>query len=91
MISQTKGDATYLTWIYVHDGYLCELFVEDGIAVNPDMGSQIVRMDELQLRQVSEDALQIVLIRKGDSDSPEGQEEQRGSRQIYLRSGGVGQ
>jgi hypothetical protein len=91
VISQTIGGEPFLTWIYVRDGYLRELFIEEGTAINPDMDSQIVRMDELQLSQVSADTLQVVLIRKDGSEGPAGESpaEQKGSRQIHLRAGGV--
>jgi hypothetical protein len=89
VITQEIEGSTYLTWIYIQDGYLCELFVEEGIAVNPDMGSRIVKMDGLQLRRVSPDAMQIVLVRQTENPGPGGADAQTATRIVYLRAGGV--
>jgi prepilin-type N-terminal cleavage/methylation domain-containing protein len=84
VIGQLLEDETYLTWIYVRDGYLCELFVKEGIAVTPDMASKIVRMDLMKLEQVSSDALLITLVRQ-----PAESLRQESSRLVYLRAGGI--
>lgn len=89
VITQKIENATYLTWIYIQDGYLCELFVEEGLAVNPDMGSQIVPMEGLQLKRVSPDALQIVLIRQAGSPGSDGPDDLTATRLVYLRAGGA--
>jgi hypothetical protein len=85
VVEQSIEDKAFLTWIYVHDGYLSELFVEAGAAVTPDMASRIVRMDEMRLEQVAADAMRITLIRR-----PEGENPLEASRLIYLRAGGTG-
>jgi prepilin-type N-terminal cleavage/methylation domain-containing protein len=84
VIRQILDERTFLTWIYIQDGYLCELFVEEGVYISPEMGSQIVRMDGLELKKAGIDDLQVILTRK-----TEGLSLQQASRLIYLRSGGI--
>jgi prepilin-type N-terminal cleavage/methylation domain-containing protein len=84
VIEQMLDNRTFLTWIFIQDGYLCELFVEQGAYVSREMSSQIVRMDALELKTTGRDDLQVSLTRQAEGLSP-----QRASRLIYLRSGGV--
>lgn len=84
VIEQQIEGQDYLTWIYLHDGYLCELFVTKGIKLTPDMGSKIVPMDGLALKALSNDALQVTLTRQA-----EGQARIQGTRILHLYAGGV--
>jgi type II secretory pathway pseudopilin PulG len=88
VIKQTIEGSVYLTWIFIQDGYLCEMFVEENLALTPDMSSRIVPMDGLTLRFVSQDALEIILMRNRNEDGSTGSERQA-SRTVYLRSGGA--
>lgn len=84
VISQELEQQTYLTWIYIYDGYLCELFVAENAAVTPEMASRIVPADELVLTPLAGDALRVGLVRRTD----QGREER--FRTVGLRSGGIG-
>jgi prepilin-type N-terminal cleavage/methylation domain-containing protein len=83
VIAQPIEGAVYLTWIYVQDGYLCELFVEEGTAVTAEMAGKITHMDEMRLDRVSAEILRVTLVRK----SP-GLPDLEAGRRIFLRSGG---
>ncbi|MEA4889481.1 MAG: DUF4860 domain-containing protein [Clostridiaceae bacterium] len=83
VVSQVLDGETYLTWIYIHDGYLCELFVADQAKVTPEMASKIAAADELHLESGGSDALKVTLVRYSDN----GAEER--SRVISLKSGGI--
>jgi len=84
LITQTAGSQTFVTWIYLLDGYLCELTTLEGTAVSAAMGSRIAPLDDLDLEPVEQGALKITLTRQ----SP-GQAIIRGSRTVVLRAGGV--
>lgn len=83
-ITQSAGSQTFVTWIYLLDGYLCELTTLEGTAVNSAMGNRIAPIDDLDLEPVEQGALKVTLTRQ----SP-GQAIIRGSRTIVLRAGGV--
>lgn len=83
-IEQDIEGEMYVTWIYLLDGYLCELFVAQDAEVNPEMGSRIVPMNEMELDILGDDAIRITLSRQA-----EGQARIQGSRIVYLRAGGV--
>lgn len=84
LISQDAGSQTFLTWIYLLDGYLYELTVAEGTKVTSDMGSRIVPIDDLDLEPLEHGAIRVTLTRQ----SP-GQAIIRGSRTVALRAGGI--
>ncbi len=84
VIEQNIEGTAYQTWIYVLDGYLCELFVAKDADVTPEMGSKIAPIDSLQLEMPSSDSIRIVLTRQ-----MAGQAQQQVSRIIYLKAGGI--
>lgn len=73
---------TYLTWIYVREGYLCELFLAESTTPVPEMATRIVAADSLTLISRPDGALQVILTRDGAATA--GQR----SRTITLRSKG---
>jgi type II secretory pathway pseudopilin PulG len=85
VIEQTLEGETYLTWIYVLDGYLCELFVSQDTALTPEMASKIVPMDSLRLEMPSADSIHVTLIRE-----TEGLAQRQAERIIHLQAGGLG-
>jgi prepilin-type N-terminal cleavage/methylation domain-containing protein len=84
VISQVFDGKTYLTWIYLRDGFLCELLVAEDAVVTSAMGSRIVQMDALKLDVLADGSLRADLSRQA-----EGQAEIRGSRIISLHAGGI--
>lgn len=45
---EEEADGVYYeTWIYHHDGWLCELYCEKGITLSPDSGNPLVKVGTL--------------------------------------------
>ncbi|HBP37847.1 MAG TPA: hypothetical protein DD640_03740 [Clostridiales bacterium] len=84
VIEQQDGEQTYLTWIYIHDNTLCELFIAEDTKVTPDMGSRIVPMNALEIEAVGTDAIRVTLTRQSDDLT-----RIQGTRIINLRAGGI--
>jgi prepilin-type N-terminal cleavage/methylation domain-containing protein len=85
VISQEISGKTYLTYIYLRDGFLCELFVADDTVITEGMGSRIAAINSMQLDTLADGSLKITLSRQtGD------QALISGSRTVYLRAGGIG-
>lgn len=82
IISRRVADETYLTWIYVYDGSLFELFVREDAAVSPAMGSKIADVSSLSLSMPEPDRLHVTLI-SGSADTARSR-----SRTIRLNSKG---
>ena len=80
VISSEIAGQTYLTWIYIHDGHLCELFIRAGGAATPEMGNRIARIDELALDISGGTLLQVTLSRHN------GGQLQKRTRSIKLNS-----
>jgi hypothetical protein len=68
----------YKTLIYYADGYLRELYFEDGLEFQPEDGQAILAIDGLQIYQKTENLLQLVCTNDA------GRQEQV---LVYLRSG----
>ncbi len=49
VLSQTIEGAVYNTWMYVEDGYLCEVLMPEGSEVIPDIGQKIMPLQKLEL------------------------------------------
>lgn len=47
-------DASFLTYVYFHDGALRELFIPEGRTPNADMGNRIVALSDFTIEAVSE-------------------------------------
>lgn len=60
LVEQETGDG-YETWIYVKDGYLCELLISAGSEVSDDQAQRIMPMQELSLSLESGNLLNIAL------------------------------
>ena len=84
VIEQQVGDQTYLTWIYVYDHTLCELFISEDTQVTPDMASRIVPMNGLEIEAVGTDAIRVTLIRQSEDLT-----RISGTRIVNLRAGGI--
>lgn len=56
------GDVRYKTIIYYYDGYVRELFFEDGLEFHPEDGEIILPACELQVSRVGENLLRFVCI-----------------------------
>ena len=77
-LSEMVDDVQYTTLIYYADGYMRELYFEDGLQFQPEDGEKIIAVQDLQVTPVSDDLLRLVCI------SAEGRQEQL---LVYLHSG----
>ncbi|MDW7657023.1 MAG: DUF4860 domain-containing protein [Bacillota bacterium] len=84
VISRPVGEETFLTWIYIHDGSLYELFVRENAAVTPEMGNKIADIQTMQLSMPSPRQLSVTLV------NGSGEMARSRTRTIGLNSGGVG-
>lgn len=82
VISRSVGEETYLTWIYVYDGSLFELFVRSDASVNPAMGSKITDASSFSVSTPAQDQLCVTLV------CGSGETAQSRSRTIRLNSKG---
>ncbi len=86
VVEQNFEGGTYLTWIYVRDGYLCELFVDKTTEITDSMGSRIAPVDRMTLGVQDDGSLVVTLFRQEPDRSIISQ-----SREISMRAGGVRQ
>ncbi len=84
LITQDIDGQTYLTWLYLRDGYLCELFVDQDTIITSAMGSRISPVDDMELYVEADGSLRVTLRRQSD-----GQAIISASRWVTLRAGGV--
>ncbi len=47
VLTEVYDDVEYETWIYIEDGYLCEVFMGSGMAVSPGIGQKIMPLESL--------------------------------------------
>ena len=47
LLNEVYGDTVYQTRIYLHDGWVYELFCEEGMDFDPEDGMQMIRADSL--------------------------------------------
>ena len=69
----------YLTYLYSHEGYLCELFCEADSGLHPEDGQQIIAVDGFAFT-LEDSMLHIVCTTNGSNIA----------QSIYLRSGEAG-
>lgn len=82
-ISRIIGEETYYTWIYLHEGYLCEMFLPADREFAPELGSRIVPVSAIAFSRPADDVLRVVLTGgTGDGTAREM------TRVFYLRAGG---
>ncbi|MGI6334597.1 MAG: DUF4860 domain-containing protein [Saccharofermentanales bacterium] len=86
VVEQDFEGRTCLTWIYVREGYLCELFVDESTVITDSMGSRIAPVDRMTLDVQDEGSLVVTLFRQEPDRSVISQ-----SRAISMRAGGVRQ
>lgn len=49
---ETIGDRLFRTAIYLHDGWVTELFADPELGLDPDAGVQIMRLDDLSFDEL---------------------------------------
>jgi hypothetical protein len=78
LIREEIEGSVYHTWIYCYDGYVRELFFEDGLLFQPGDGQTIVPARELSVEASAENLIQLECV--GETGNQE-------TMTIYLRSG----
>lgn len=53
-LTQTQGDATYVTYIYAWDGSLRELFVREGTAISPEDGRELLPISSFSIEKLGD-------------------------------------
>lgn len=66
-ISQSYLGKPYVTYIYVQDGQLKELFTQAEIPVYADAGTPIMQVDDLQMQQLTDNLFQFTCTSKNGS------------------------
>ncbi len=68
VLSQEINELIYETWVYVENGYLCEVLVPEGYEVMENTGQEIMPMSGLEFEMNSEGLLSLsVLDEDGNS------------------------
>ena len=62
VLYETFEETRYKTLIYYADGYVRELFFEDGLQFQPEDGQKIIPAQDLQVTRQKEDLLKLVCI-----------------------------
>ena len=55
VICQTYSEQTYMTYLYEYDGYLRELFIQDGVDAKASDGRRILASDSFSLKNLRKD------------------------------------
>lgn len=77
-LSETVDDTQYTTLIYYADGYVRELYFEEGLQFQPEDGEKIIAVQDLKITRLRDDLLRLTCI------SADGRQEQL---LVYLHSG----
>lgn len=64
VISESYGDREYLTRIYCHGGYLCELFAATDATLSPSDGEKLLKLESMSVSQ-NADILNICFTENG--------------------------
>jgi len=59
-INETLGGTDFRTAIYHHDGWLFELFSEAALEFSLDDGIRIIRVDELDFREIESGLIEVI-------------------------------
>lgn len=69
-ISQSYNDTLYTTYIYVYEGQLKELFVQDGVQATAQAGTSILKLRHLDMKAIDENLFEFTCYSEdGSSDS----------------------
>ncbi len=68
VLSQTIEGSVYDTWMYVEDGYLCEVLMPQGSEVIADIGQKIMPMDTLEL-SIDENSVLTIGVKDSKGES----------------------
>lgn len=69
MICQTYSEQTYMTYLYEYDGYLRELFIQDGVDAKASDGRRILASDSFSFEESQEGLFHLYCTNKDGSIS----------------------
>lgn len=69
VICQTYSEQTYMTYLYEYDGYLRELFIQDGVDAKASDGRKILASDSFSFEESQEGLLHLYCTNKDGSIS----------------------
>lgn len=61
-IENQYGDQTYVTYVYVYDGYLRELFTQKGLEFSADTGKKILPIHNLKMLEPADHVFQFSYV-----------------------------
>lgn len=68
-LQETVNGRSYSTWIYYYDGYVRELFCEDGLELMPDTGQKIIEAQSFIAEKIKDDLFRIVCTGKSGNQA----------------------
>ena len=60
-LAEQYGDDVYLTRIYLHNGWICELFSEDGLEFFPEDGLPVAPAESLFFEQTADGLIKVTV------------------------------
>ena len=69
VICQTYSEQTYMTYLYEYDGYLRELFIQDGVDAKASDGCRILASDSFSFEESQEGLFHLYCTNKDGSIS----------------------
>lgn len=69
VICQTYSEQTYMTYLYEYDGYLRELFIQDGVDAKASDGRRILASDSFSFEESQEGLFHLYCTNKDGSIS----------------------
>ena len=62
VLAETIDGSCYETWIYCYDGYLRELFTEQGTDLAPEGGEKVLRAEDFRARMERDGLLRLDIL-----------------------------
>lgn len=68
-LQEKVNGRSYSTWIYYYDGYVRELFCEDGLQLTPDTGQKIIEAQAFAAEYIEDNLLRVVCTGKSGNQA----------------------
>lgn len=66
VISSEINDSTYNTYLYMYDGFLCELMARSDLDIDPSGGSKILELNGFEVTNIDSSLLEITMYTTND-------------------------
>ena len=63
-ISQNYNDINYITYIYEHEGFLKESFIQEGVSASANSGTSIMEIGQIEFSQTNDNLLCVTCTSK---------------------------